>query len=162
MGDVCLVCPTLIEFTSVYHEDYFLWMDIYTGFQPSSISHFWQFLITVTSTIYDIVTCRWVCVSYRRALNWMIGFIHALSTQLVTTINYSAIAIFTLYSSLLHILVSSVFTDRVLATDLYQPHCHCSTYKAFFARHNYFLAISSQLFCQLPTPETLSILVRAA
>jgi hypothetical protein len=31
-------------------------------------------------------------------------------------------------------------------------------YEVFFAQHNSFLAFSSQLFCQLPTPETLSIL----
>jgi hypothetical protein len=41
-------------------------------------------------------------------LDWMMGFIDTLSIQLVTTINYSAIAISTLYSSLLtHISVLS-------------------------------------------------------
>jgi hypothetical protein len=34
-------------------------------------------------------------------------------------------------------------------------------YEVFFAQSNSFLAISSQLFCQLPTPETLSILILA-
>jgi hypothetical protein len=56
-------------------------------------------------------------VAIRRGLNWIIGFIDTLYAQFVTTINYSAIAISTLYSSLLHKLVSSVFTSRILATD---------------------------------------------
>jgi hypothetical protein len=49
-----------------------------------------------------------LCLIIRRVLGWMIGFIDALSIQCVITINYSAIAISTLYSSLLHTLVSSV------------------------------------------------------
>jgi hypothetical protein len=57
-----------------------------------------------------------VVVTYKRVLDWMIVFI---DTQLVTKSNYSAIAIYTLYRSLLHTLVSSVFTSRVLTTDLY-------------------------------------------
>jgi hypothetical protein len=49
-----------------------------------------------------IVTCRGVCVTYRWVLDWTIGFIDTLYAQLKTTGNYSAIAISTLYSSLLH------------------------------------------------------------
>jgi hypothetical protein len=51
-------------------------------------------------------------VIYRRILDWTIGFIDTLYTQLVTTINYSAIALSTLYSSLLHALVSPVFISN--------------------------------------------------
>jgi hypothetical protein len=65
----------------------------------------------------DIVMCRGLCVTYRRILDWMTGFIDNLYTQLGNTGNYSTIAIPTLYSSLLHSLVSSVFTSRILATD---------------------------------------------
>jgi hypothetical protein len=42
------------------------------------------------------------CVTYRRVLDWMIGFIDTLYIQLGTTGNYSATAIPTLYSSPLH------------------------------------------------------------
>jgi hypothetical protein len=66
-------------------------------------------------------------MTYRRVLDWMIGFLDTLYTQVVITINYSAIAISTLYSSLLHTSVSSVFTSRILATDSLEFHCNCST-----------------------------------
>jgi hypothetical protein len=57
-----------------------------------------------------------VFLTIRRVLDWMTGFILTPYT-LVTTISYTAIAISTLYSSLLHILVPSVFTSRILTTD---------------------------------------------
>jgi hypothetical protein len=56
-------------------------------------------------------------VTYGRVFDRMIEFIDPLYTKLLTTINYSAIAISTLYGSLLHTPVSSVFTSRILATD---------------------------------------------
>jgi hypothetical protein len=60
-------------------------------------------------------------VTYRRVLNWTLGFIALICTQLLTTINYSAIAVSTLYISLLHTLMSPhsiiVSTIRFLATD---------------------------------------------
>jgi hypothetical protein len=58
-----------------------------------------------------------VCVSIRNVLDWMIGFVDILYIQLVTKNNYSAIAISMFYNSLLHTLVYSVFTNRILATD---------------------------------------------
>jgi hypothetical protein len=62
------------------------------------------------SVMNYIVMCRGVCVTCRRVLDWMIGFIDTLYTQLGTTGSYSAIAISTLYSSPLHrLLVSSVY-----------------------------------------------------
>jgi hypothetical protein len=54
-----------------------------------------------------------LCVTYRRVLDWVIGFIDTVYTPLGTTDSYSAIAI----STLLHPLMSSVFTSRILATD---------------------------------------------
>jgi hypothetical protein len=53
----------------------------------------------------------------------MIGFIDSLYTPLGITGHYSSIAISTLYKSLLHPLVSSVFTSRILATDFWESHC---------------------------------------
>jgi hypothetical protein len=45
-------------------------------------------------------------------------------TQRIITINYSAVAVSTLYSSLLYTLMFSVITSRILATDLYQSQCN--------------------------------------
>jgi hypothetical protein len=56
-------------------------------------------------------------VTIRGGMEWMIGFIDTSCTQLVTTICFSAIAIYTLYSSLLHTLVFSDFISRILETD---------------------------------------------
>jgi hypothetical protein len=58
-------------------------------------------------------------VTYRRVLDWMIGFIDALFTQLGTTGSYSAIAdLHTLQFTVTRALGFSVFTSRILATDL--------------------------------------------
>jgi hypothetical protein len=63
------------------------------------------------------VTCRGCAWLIRRGVDWIFGFIDTLYTPLGTLVNYSAIAISTLYSSLLHSLVSSVFTSRTMAKD---------------------------------------------
>jgi hypothetical protein len=64
-----------------------------------------------------LLRLRWVCVTYRRILDWMIQIIDNLYIHLVTTSNGRPIAISALYSSLLQTLVSSIFTSINLATD---------------------------------------------
>jgi hypothetical protein len=58
-------------------------------------------------------------VTYRRDLEWMIGFIDTLYTPIGTTGNYSVIAdLHTLKFTVTYELGFSVFTNRILATDL--------------------------------------------
>jgi hypothetical protein len=58
-------------------------------------------------------------VTYRRVLDWMIGFIDSLYTALGTTDSYSAIAdLHTLQFTVTQALGFSVFISRIPATDL--------------------------------------------
>jgi hypothetical protein len=52
----------------------------------------------------------------------------------------------------------SVFTNRILVTDLLQSHCNFKTHEVFFAQPNSFLAIILQLLTQFnsSTPKLLS------
>jgi hypothetical protein len=99
-----------------------------------------QFVLYVGYTIWS----RFRGVTVRRGMGWMIGFIDALYTPLGTTSNYSSIAISTLYNSLLHTLVSSVFNSLILAMDSLQSHCNCSTLWSLFCTVQ-FLPATSQL-----------------
>jgi hypothetical protein len=66
-----------------------------------------------------------VGVTYRRGLDWTIGFIDTLYTQLGITGNYSAIAdLHTLQFTVTDKLGFSVFTSRILTTDSSQSQCH--------------------------------------
>jgi hypothetical protein len=56
-----------------------------------SVSLFYH--IDKDSDLLRIVMCRALRVTYRRVLDWMIGFINTLFTQLGTTGNYITIAI---------------------------------------------------------------------
>jgi hypothetical protein len=79
----------------------------------------------------------------RRVLNWMVGFIDTLFTQLGTTGNYRAIAILhALQFTVTHTLGFSVFTSRILTTDLQQYDCNLKiTHEVFFAPPNHILAV---------------------
>jgi hypothetical protein len=76
----------------------------------------------------------------------MIGFIAPYTfTTLGTKSNYSAIAIqHTLQFIVTHALGFSVFTSRILATDLSQSHCNFKSHMKSSCQSNSFLANSSQ------------------
>jgi hypothetical protein len=73
----------------------------------------------VVMFLYTKHTVTFEGCDYRRGMNWMIGFTDTLYTALGTTGIYSAIAdLQTLQFISTHTLGFSVFTSRILATDL--------------------------------------------
>jgi hypothetical protein len=88
----------------------------------------------------------------------MTGFIAPYTfTKSENTGNYSAISISTLYRSLLHPLMSSVFTSRILATGLSQSHFNFKSHVKF-SWHSLisFLPFLLNHLC-LPSPELYPI-----
>jgi hypothetical protein len=74
----------------------------------------------------EIIVTIWGGVWFiRRILDGMIGFIAPYTfTQLGTTSNYSATVFYTFQFTVPHAQGFSVFTSRILATDLSQSHCN--------------------------------------
>jgi hypothetical protein len=93
-------------------------MDVLTKYDQIEPIHLPQSVVTYLFTPC-ILSRVWVCRTYRRVLNWMIGFINSLYMQLGTTGKYSAIAdLHTLQFTVTHTPGFSVFTGRILVTDL--------------------------------------------
>jgi hypothetical protein len=92
-----------------------------------------------------------LCVICRRGLGWMIGFIDTLYIQLGSTRNYSATAIYTLYSSPLNTHEGFQFSLVVSWQQIYNSALSLQiTYEVFFSQPNSFLVI----ILQLPIPKT--------
>jgi hypothetical protein len=77
-------------------------------------------------------------------MNLLTPYTHHSKLQVITAL--SLIYTFTVHKAL----GFSVFISRILATDLEQAQCHCSTHEVLFPQPNSFLDISSQSFdCHL-------------
>jgi hypothetical protein len=90
-----------------------------------------------------ILSLVWFCVTYKTGF-W-IGWLHLIRSQLGTRGNYSAISVLhILQFTVPHALWFSVFTSRLLATDLSQSHCN---FKLHMKSSLHRLVPSLLLFC---------------
>jgi hypothetical protein len=112
------------------------WVDF-----PCSVNY-WKGLQVKDLYCHDLGSYAWLI---RRSLDWMIGFIYSLYTTLGTIGNYSPVAVLDmLLFTFTHALGSSVFTSRILATDLKQSQYHFKSHMKSF--HS--LIYSLPLFCK--------------
>jgi hypothetical protein len=95
-----------------------------------------------------------VCISdHKRGLDWMIGFIASYTfTQVGTTGSYSAIALLhTFQFTITHAPRFSVFTSRILGTDLSQSHCNFKSHKkSLHSLIQFFPLFSTQFNSSVP------------
>jgi hypothetical protein len=108
----------------------------------------------------NIVTCRGYCVTNKTGSGLDID---TLCTVLGTTGNYSTIAdLHTLQLTVTHALGFSVFTSRILATDLWQSHCNFNSHmkSPFHSLIPLFLFLLYRL--RLPSPVLDPILDKKA
>jgi hypothetical protein len=72
----------------------------------------------IQSNLFNIFICRGMRVNYKTFLNWMTGFIDLLHIELGIKGNTALSLIYTLQFTVTHALGYTVFTSRILATDL--------------------------------------------
>jgi hypothetical protein len=96
-------------------------------------------------------------VTYRRVLDWMIGFIAPYTFTHFGTTGYTALSLFYTLS-----LGFSVFTSRILATDLSQSHCNFKSHMKSSLHSLIPFSLFLLNYLRLPIPELYPILILAA
>jgi hypothetical protein len=105
------------------------------GYLERNFQNIWylkMFRTNLVDKINVLIYVGGLCVVYKTGLNWMIRFIDTFYThKLGTTGNTAILLIYTLYCSQFTVtpaLGFSVFTSRILTTDLSQSHCHFTSH----------------------------------
>jgi hypothetical protein len=141
-----------ITFNSVV---FFFWRCYQIPVRSSMKDNSVSFLITKTYGSINTVTC-WVCYAWLIDGFW-IGWLDSLTPYTFTTRDYSqyrAIAdLHTLQVTVTHALGFSVFTSRIVATDLQQSHCNFKSHIKSYLHSliNFWPFLLNHL--RLPSPE---------